>query len=102
MATPWVYAAITIPLGLVWGMSVALAVQHIRGRAFFRALYFLPTVTSSVAIAIVWSFAYQQDYGLINSLLRHVNVDGPNWLGHTQWALLSISLVVVWAGTGSG
>lgn len=95
-----VYAAITIPLGLVWGMSVALAVQHIRGRAFFRALYFLPTVTSSVAIAIVWSFAYNQDYGLVNSLLRYVNVDGPNWLGHTQWALLSISLVVVWAGTG--
>jgi len=95
-----VYAALTIPAGLVWGIAVALAVQRIRGRAFFRALYFLPTVTSSVAIAIVWSLVYQQDYGLMNSLLRYVNIQGPNWLGHSSWALLSISLVVVWAGTG--
>ena len=95
-----VYAALTIPAGLVWGIAVALAVQRIRGRAFFRALYFLPTVTSSVAIAIVWSLVYQQDYGLMNSLLRYVNVQGPNWLGHSSWALLSISIVVVWAGTG--
>lgn len=95
-----IYAALTIPAGLIWGIAVALAVQNIRGRGFFRALYFLPTVTSTIAIAVFWSLIYQQDYGLLNSLLRAAGIQGPNWLGNTSWAMLSISIVVVWAGTG--
>lgn len=94
------YAAITIPLGLVWGIGVALALQNIKWRGFFRALYFLPTVTSIVAVATVWRLIYEADYGLLNNLLAIFNIEGPNWLGHTDWAMLSVSLVVVWLGTG--
>lgn len=95
-----VYALLTIIGGLIWGIAVALAVQHIRWRSFFRALYFMPTVTSWVAIAIFWGLILQADFGLLNNLLRMIGIEGPNWLGHTNWALISVSLVVVWAGTG--
>jgi multiple sugar transport system permease protein len=94
------YALLTIPAGLVWGIAVAFALQNIRWRGFLRALYFMPTVTASVAIAIFWSLIFQPDYGLLNNMLRYFGIEGPNWLGHTQWALPSISLVVVWMGTG--
>lgn len=94
------YAALGIPAGLVWGIAVALAVQNIRGRAFFRALFFLPTVTSSAAIGIFWSWIYQRDYGLLNGLLQMIGIDGPNWLGNTSWAMPSVVIVVIWAGTG--
>jgi multiple sugar transport system permease protein len=93
-----VYAALGIPAGLIWGIAVALAVQNIRWKAFFRALYFLPTVTSTVAIGIFWS--YNNDYGLLNGLLYLIGIKGPNWLGNTQWALPSVTAVVVWGGTG--
>jgi multiple sugar transport system permease protein len=94
------YALLTIPAGLVWGIAVALALQNIRWRATLRALYFMPTVTSSVAIGIFWALIYQADYGLLNNSLHLFGIEGPNWLGHTAWALPSISLVVVWMGTG--
>ncbi|MEM7131110.1 MAG: sugar ABC transporter permease [Chloroflexota bacterium] len=94
------YALLTIPAGLIWGVAVALALQNIRWRAFLRALYFMPTVTSSVAIAIFWALIFQVDYGLLNNFLGFFGVEGPNWLGHTSWALPSVSLVVVWMGTG--
>lgn len=94
------YALYTIPAGLVWGIAVALALQNIRWRAFLRALYFMPTVTSSVAIAIFWALIFQSDFGLLNNFLSTLGIEGPNWLGHTAWALPSVSLVVVWMGTG--
>jgi multiple sugar transport system permease protein len=94
------YALLTVPAGLVWGIGLAIALQNVRWRAFFRALYFLPTVTSSSAVAVFWSLIYQPDYGLLNNLLRMVNIKGPNWLGHTDWAMISVSVVVVWMGTG--
>ena len=94
------YALLTVPTGLIVAIAAAIAVQNIRWRGFFRTLYFMPTVTSGVAIAIFWSWLYNADYGLINGILRMVNVQGPNWLGHTKWAMPSVALVVVWAGTG--
>lgn len=94
------YALLTVPAGLVWGVGLAIAVQNIRWRAFLRALYFLPTVTSSAAIAVFWSLIYQPDYGLLNSLLQMLSIEGPNWLYSTRWAMISVSIVVVWMGSG--
>jgi multiple sugar transport system permease protein len=95
-----VYALITVPAGLVWGIALALALQNARGRLVFRALYFLPTITSGVAIAIMWAWVLNADFGLLNGVLRLIGVSGPNWLGDSRWALPSVSGVVVWHGTG--
>jgi multiple sugar transport system permease protein len=84
----------------VWGISVALALQNIRWRGFFRALYFLPTVTSSIAISVVWSLIFQPEWGFLNSILKFFGIVGPDWLGQTNTALASVSVVAVWMGTG--
>jgi multiple sugar transport system permease protein len=94
------YALFTIPAGLVWGIAVAMALQNIRWRGFFRALYFLPTVTSTIAIAVVWSLIFQPDWGILNNILRFFGIIGPNWLGQTSTAMISVSMVAVWMGTG--
>lgn len=94
------YALFTIPAGLVWGIAVALALQNIRWRGFFRALYFLPTVTSTIAIAVVWSLIFQPDWGILNNTLKFFGIIGPNWLGQTSTAMISVSIVAVWMGTG--
>jgi multiple sugar transport system permease protein len=95
-----VYALYTIPAGLVWGIGVAMALQNIRWRGFFRALYFLPTVTSSIAISVIWSLIFQPDWGVLNNGLRFFGIIGPNWLGQTSTAMVSVSIVAVWMGTG--
>lgn len=100
MSNALLYAVYTVLAGLVWGIGVAIALQNVRWRGFFRSLYFLPTVTSNVAVAIFWGLIYQQDYGLLNSILRLVGITGPGWLTHTSWALIAVSIVVVWHGTG--
>lgn len=94
------YALLTVPAGLIWGIGVAILLQNIRWRGFFRSLYFLPTITSSVAVAIFWSLIFQGDYGLLNNSLRLFGITGPPWLTHTNTALLAVSIVVVWHGTG--
>jgi multiple sugar transport system permease protein len=94
------YAALTISMGLIWAIATSLAVQNVRWRAFFRAVFFLPTVTSSVAIAVFWGWMYQPDSGLVNGMLRGLGISGPNWLGNTTWAMPAVSLVVVWMNTG--
>jgi multiple sugar transport system permease protein len=95
-----VYALYTVVAGLIWGIGTALALQNLKWRGFFRALYFLPTITSSVAVAMFWSLIYQPDTGLLNSLLRYIGISGPNWLVQTNTAMIAVSVVVVWVGTG--
>lgn len=95
-----VYALYTVVAGLIWGVATALALQNIKYRGFFRALYFLPTITSSVAVAMFWSLIYQPDSGLLNTILRYFGIQGPNWLVQTNTAMIAVSVVVVWVGTG--
>jgi multiple sugar transport system permease protein len=94
------YALYTIPAGLIWGISVAMALQNVRWRGFFRALYFLPTVTSTIAISVIWSLIFQPGWGILNNFLKLFGIIGPDWLGQTSTAMFSVSVVAVWMGTG--
>jgi multiple sugar transport system permease protein len=90
------YVVLSVPLGVI--VSVALAVllnQKVRGVALFRTVYYLPSVTSGVAMAILWVWLFNPDVGIINTALRVVGITGPEWLGSEQWskpALVLISL----------
>lgn len=91
-----------LPLTAALGLAAALGVNSglTRFRGAFRVGYYLPVVTSIVAIAVVWRFLLQPDSGLINSLLRLVGIDGPNWLGSTSLALPSLIVMIAWRGLG--
>lgn len=91
------YVIFSVPLGVI--VSVALAVllnQKVRGVAIFRTIYYLPSVTAGVAMAILWVWLFNPDVGLINSALRFIGIAGPQWLNSEQWskpALILMSLL---------
>jgi multiple sugar transport system permease protein len=95
------YALWTVVFGLILGLFFAVLLnQEIRGKFIYRAIYFVPVVAPTVAVAILWQWLYQPNFGIINGLLRTIGVQGPNWLGNTTWAMRSIIFEAVWAGLG--
>ena len=87
-----VFVLFGVPLTLALGLLAALGLNRALGRlqGLFRVGYYLPVVTSIVAIAVIWRYLLHPDFGLINAALGRVGVDGPNWLGQQSTALASI------------
>lgn len=95
------FAVIVIPLQMGLGLVLALLVnQQLRGRNFFRTVYFSPVVTSMVVISIVWTFLYDKDNGLVNQFLQVFGLPNINWLGDPLTALPAIIIMSVWQGVG--
>ena len=97
-----IYVLVTTPATIGLGLLIALALNQkiVRFRNAFRVGFFLPYVTSIVAIAVVWRILLGTSTGLINGLLRQVGIDGPGWLTDPSWALWSIMLMTTWKGIG--
>lgn len=95
------YVVLYVPASILVSLGLALLIERrIRGIAFFRTIYFLPVVTSIVAAAIIWSWMYNSDVGLLNYLLSIVGIDGPKWLQDPHWALPAIAIMGVWKNAG--
>ncbi|WP_130860404.1 carbohydrate ABC transporter permease [Gracilibacillus phocaeensis] len=96
-----VFALINIPLTMIGSLIIALMLnQNIKGKVILRTAYFMPVVTSSVAVALVWTWMYNPDFGLINSSLGFIGIEGPGWLSSLKWALPSIAFMTIWQGIG--
>lgn len=95
-----IYAFGVSVLSVISGLFFALLLDGpLRGRGIYRTIYFLPVVTSSVAIAIVWK--YMLDYsGLINTWLGKIGISGPDWLQNRWLALVALTLLTVWKNLG--
>ncbi|MBB3221195.1 carbohydrate ABC transporter permease [Pseudoduganella umbonata] len=100
----FLFAALVLPLQCGAALGLAILVnQKIRGRIFFRTVYFAPVVTSMVVASIVWAFMLNTDRGMLNELLRGLLHDpdaGPDWLGDSSYALPAIALMSAWQGAG--
>jgi multiple sugar transport system permease protein len=97
------YAALSIPLSIVGSLALALAVnQPLRGIAFFRVLYFIPVVSSMVAVAMIWRWLYAMDFGLINLLLMRMGLEQVPWLNSGRYVIPAVVLMSVWKGLGYG
>jgi len=96
------YALGAVPLGLGAGLFIALALDErwFRGRAVARTLFFMPNVISLVAVAFVWEWLLNPQYGMVNSALRALGIQGPAWLSDPRWALPCVILVQAWHGLG--
>lgn len=95
------YTIIAVPGGVVFSLLIALAVNRVRGKTFYRTIIFLPTITSSVAVSMVWLWLLNGDFGVINVYLREwFTLDPPNWLVNTTWVIPIIAFVSIWAGLG--
>lgn len=91
-----------VPLTLGFGLAAALLLNSavIRFRTLFRMGFYLPVVTSIVAIAVIWRYLLHPDLGLVNAALDAIGIDGPNWLAHPQLAMPSIIAMAVWRNVG--
>jgi multiple sugar transport system permease protein len=97
----FIFTFLNIPLAMVVGLGLALLVDRpLRGMAFFRALYYLPVVSSIVAVAIVWKFMFSYRFGVINHILGTVGLAGPNWFGDAFWAMAVLVIVSTWMAMG--
>lgn len=95
------YTLGTVPLGIIISLLLAIALnQKIKGIKFFRAIYFLPVISSYVAIAVAWQWLYNPEFGLLNYLLWLIGIDGPGWLSSTTWAMPAIIVTSIWKGLG--
>ncbi len=96
------YAFIGAPLSVAVSLAAALLVdaKSTRFKPFFRAVYFAPVVTTLVAVAIVWRYLYQPQYGLMNAFLARFGVPRIDWLGDPHWAMPSIIVLSVWKNFG--
>jgi len=96
-----VFYMIGIPIGLLLSLLLALALnRRMRGTTFFRTVYYIPVVSSLAAVAILWQWAYNGDFGLVNQALALVGIDGPNWLQDAATAKPAIIIMSVWKGLG--
>lgn len=94
---------IGIPIGMILGLVIAVGMNRkIRGIKFLRTLYYVPVVSSLVAVAILWMWVFNYDYGLLNSIIKLVSgAKGPNWLGDEFWVKIAMIIFMVWKGLGS-
>ncbi len=102
MRTTGIYALIAVPLTVAASIVVAaLLDQRIAGRNVYRTIFFIPSITMPIAIAVVWKWLYNSSTGLINFLLGLVGIDGPSWLTDPNVILWSVIIISVWAGIGT-
>jgi multiple sugar transport system permease protein len=95
------YTVVTVPSTIILSVLVAVLLNRkMRGRDVYRLIFFLPSVTMPVAIAVVWKWMYNGSNGLINFLLSRVGIDGPNWITDERYILMSIMIIAVWGGIG--
>jgi len=97
----FVYVFVGVPVQMMVGLGIALMIHKVnRCVGFYRMIYFLPYVTSSVAVAWVWRWMYQPHLGILNTILLSMGFPQMGFLGDPKQALFSIMAMVVWQGLG--
>lgn len=96
------FVVLNLPLSIILPLLIAIVLnQKIKGVKFFRTVYFLPVISSMVAVALVWSWLYRPEYGLLNYILnKFFGITGPRWLENRVWAMPAIVLMSVWKNLG--
>ena len=96
------YAIFAVPLGIMGGFILAMVLnQRVKGIAFFRTCFYMPTIVPAVASAVLWGWLLNPDYGLVNALLRSLGLPTSRFLGEPESALGSLVLMSLW-GVGGG
>lgn len=96
----FVVIGVPLTMGLAIVVAVGLNSGITRFTTVFRVGYYLPVVTSIVAVAVVWRFLLQPNSGIVNTLLGYVGVEGPSWLRSETWAMPSLIVMSAWRNMG--
>ncbi|MBG9734651.1 MULTISPECIES: carbohydrate ABC transporter permease [Paenibacillus] len=95
------FAIIFVPVNILIALGLAILLnRNVRGSGFFRTAFYVPSVISGVALAMIWSWVYDGEYGILNYALSLIGVEGPNWLNDPKWSLVAMVFASLW-GQGS-
>lgn len=98
----FLYVFLGVPLNIFVALMFALILNEkfIKFRSFFRAGYFMPVITSLVAVAVVWKWLYDPNFGLINGIIKLFGIEPQDWLSSTKLALPSLIIMATWKNFG--
>jgi multiple sugar transport system permease protein len=96
------YVVLATPLSITVSLGAAMLLNSrlVKYKAVFRLSYFIPYITTLVAVAIVWRFIYHPKFGIVNFALGLVGINPIDWLGDSNWAMPAIVLMAVWKSFG--
>ena len=95
------YVIVIVPGTIIISLILAALLNtKIKGRGFFRVIYFIPAITMGATVAMIWKWMYNSDHGIINAILNALGFDSVNFLTNPNTALLSICLVSIWINVG--
>lgn len=98
----FLYTILAVPLGLLVSFFLATLINtKMRGIAFFRTIYYLPSIIPAVANAVLWAWMFNTEFGLINVVLRGIGIPKIAWLQEPAWALPAFVLLSLWSVGGS-
>lgn len=95
------YTLYVVPLSI--GISIIITVLlngKFRGRSIYRTIYFIPVIAAPAAITMVWKWLYNNQFGLLNFMLKKVGLDAVDWINDPNFALISVSIIGVWGVIG--
>jgi multiple sugar transport system permease protein len=91
------YAFFSVPGRLVFAFVVALLLnRRVFGQTVFRTLFYIPSITPVVASSLLWVWIFDSQFGLLNTALFALGINGPNWLGSTRWVKPSLVIMSLW------
>lgn len=97
----FIYVFGVVPASIAISLFIAVLLNSIKWlQSFFRSVYFLPFVTSTVAISVVWNWLYHSRYGLINYIIGLFGIDSMNWLNNPDLAMPAVIIMAIWKGLG--
>lgn len=94
------YAVIYVPCSIVLSLGLAMLLNKAWGKMFYRAVFFLPQIVTSVGIAVVWSWIYQPQFGILNMILKVFGIEGKEWLRDPSTAMGAVIVMSIWWGLG--
>jgi ABC-type sugar transport system permease subunit len=101
LANTAVFSVAVVAASAAIGLGLAFLLDKpVRGRTIYRAGIFAPYLTSTAAMALVWLWIFDPQYGLINSALAGIGIRGPGWIASVEWALPALMIMTVWRFIG--
>ena len=95
------YAIVALPFGVLLGIFLAMMLNSkVRGLAFYRTIFFLPSLLPQVSLAVLWLWVFNGDDGVLNEFLRMLHITAPNWLSDPAWSKPALVLLSLW-GVGN-
>jgi multiple sugar transport system permease protein len=86
-----------VPLSIMFGVILAMLLNmKVKGMAIYRTIFFLPTLVPQVAVAVLWIWLLNPQFGLVNEILALFGIDGPGWIGSETWSKPSLILMSLW------